>query len=494
MQLSSNKGEQMRNTTRQRLAAVLVGAATVVAGGTVASATTPPAPSGDAITVTVTTNAISGGKNGAEADYFQNWVIPNFEAAMTAKGKNVKLEYQPNGVDDENYKTKQALDLSSGAGADLIAVDGIWYGEFADAGYIKPLDDVVGADVVNAWDGWAQIQPSVQALTSYNGQRYGVPSGTDGRVIYFNKEIFAKAGLPADWQPTSWDDILAAARAIKEKAPGVIPMQWNAGSAMGEATTMQGLLPLLVGTGAQVFANGKWVGDTPQLNDVLGFYATVYGSEKLGDPILQQEAQGRDQSFEQFSKGEIAMLAEGDYFWRSIISPDEGQFPMANRNDIIGYAKIPAQAPGKGINGQDFVSMSGGGGFVINPKSAHPQEAWELMTFLAEPDAIKARLAGSARITARDDVNAEVLGNDPLLSYIAKEVLPITAFRPAFAEYPQVSVALQEASDAVLQGTSPADAAKAFGEKVAGIVGADKVGDTSGGTTADAGTTAGTGG
>ena len=481
----------MRITRFHKSGGVLIAAATLVALGTggsiVASADSTPtttaastagtaaAPSGDAVTVTVTTNAISGGKNGAEADYFQNWVVPEFTKAMAAKGKNVTVQFQPNGVDDENYKTKQALDLSTGKGADLIAVDGIWYGEFADAGYIKPLDDVVGADVVGAWDGWKQIQPAVQALASYNGKRYGIPSGTDGRVIYFNREIFAKAGLPADWQPKSWDDILTAARAIKEKASGVIPLQWNAGSAMGEATTMQGLLPLVVGTGSQVYAGGKWMGGTPKLTDVLNFYATVYGSEKLGDPVLQQEAQGRDQSFEQFSKGQIAMLAEGDYFWRSIINPKEGQFPMANRDQAIGYAKIPAMKPGAGINGQDFVSMSGGGGMVINPKTAHPQEAWELMTFLASPEAIKARLAGSARVTARDDVNAEVLGNDPLLSFIAKEVLPITAYRPALAVYPRVSVALQEATDAVLNGTSPADAAAEYQKKLSDLVGADAV-------------------
>ncbi len=478
----------MRRTSKHRVAGVLTATAALVAvAAGSASATTPgtsagtaaggtaAAPSGEAITISVTTNAISGGKNSAEADFFQNYVIPEFQKAEAAKGKNVTLQYQPNGVDDENYKTKQALDLKSGAGADLIGIDGIWYGEFADAGYIKPLDDIVGADTVKAWSGWAQIQPAVQALTSYNGKLYGIPAGTDGRVIYFNKDIFAKAGLPADWQPKSWDEILAAAKTIKEKVSDVIPLQWNAGSSMGEATTMQGVLPLLAGAGGQVFADGKWLGASQALKDVLGFYATVYGSDKLGDPILQQEAQGRDQSFEQFSKGQIAMLAEGDYFWRSVIEPKAGDFPMANRDTVVGWAKIPAMKPGSGIKGQDFVSMSGGGGYVINPNSKHAQEAWDLMTFLAEPDTIKALLNGAARITARDDVNSEVLSKDPFLSFVAKDVLPITAYRPAFAIYPQVSVALQEATDDILTGKSVDDAAKAYQDKVVQLAGADKV-------------------
>lgn len=51
-----------------------------------------------------------------------------------------------------------------------------------------------------------------------------------------------------------------------------------------------------------------------------------------------------------------------------------------------------------------------------------------------EPDQIVSGLAGQPRITARDDVNAEILADDPLLAYIAEEVLPVTHYRPAFAE------------------------------------------------------------
>ena len=89
-----------------------------------------------------------------------------------------------------------------------------------------------------------------------------MPQGADGRVVYYNKTVFEKAGLPADWQPASWDDILAAARAVKDKAPGVVPVQLNAGTTMREATSMQGLLPMLVGTGRPLWADGVWVGDT----------------------------------------------------------------------------------------------------------------------------------------------------------------------------------------------------------------------------------------
>ena len=389
-------------------------------------------------TLRIMTNAISGGKNAAEAKWIEEWVIPGFKEAQKSAGKEVDVVFEAQGVDDEDYKTKTALDFQSGKGADVVALDGIWIGEYAQAGYIKPLEDVAAA--AGSWDGWAQIPESIQGAASFEGKRYGVPQGADGRVVYYNKTVFEKAGLPADWQPASWDDILAAARAVKDKAPGVVPVQLNAGTAMGEATSMQGLLPMLVGTGRPLWADGAWAGDTQGMRQVLNLYKTIYVDEGLGDPVLQQEASGRDTSFQEFAAGRIAILFEGDYFWRSVINPAEGvgTAPMAERDTAVGYAKIPAVKPGAGINGQDFVSMSGGTARVLNPNTADPALAWELLAFMNSAEAFKARAAGTLSISPRNDVNAELLASDPMLSFVSEQVLPITAYRPGLAQYPRL--------------------------------------------------------
>ena len=96
---------------------------------------------------------------------------------------------------------------------------GRWVGEFALAEYIAPLADVVGPGRTRSWDGWAQINDAVQAIASFDGDRYGIPQGTDGRVIFFNKDIFERPGCPTDWQPATIDEVLEAARTIKESQP-----------------------------------------------------------------------------------------------------------------------------------------------------------------------------------------------------------------------------------------------------------------------------------
>ncbi|MFC5101725.1 extracellular solute-binding protein [Kibdelosporangium philippinense] len=425
------------------------------------------------ITLTISSNALEGGKNANIAKWTVDYVIPKFVEAQKAKGVTATVRFDGNGADDKDYKTKVALDLKTGGGADVQEIDGIWLGEFAQAGQAKPLADLVGQDKVDAWEGWSKIPSAVTALGDFEGKRYGVPVGTDGRVLYFNKKLFTRAGLPADWQPRSWDDVLAAGQKLKT-IPGVVPIQLNAGTAMTEATTMQGVLPLLVGTGKPVYDSGKWQGATQNVKDVLGLYQKIY-SGGLGDPLLQQEAKGRDKSFAQFADNKIGILLESDYFWRAVVNPANGVAKMADRDTAVGWAKIPAERAGSGVGGQDFVSMSGGGIRIVNPNSKFPQQAWELLQFMNSFDATKARVSATPQITVRSDVNDDVLKGDPMLTYVSKEVLPITRYRPGLAQYTQVSSALQQATADVVAGKSVDEAAATYQQAVVKAVGEGNV-------------------
>jgi multiple sugar transport system substrate-binding protein len=425
------------------------------------------------ISLTITSNSVAGGKNAAGAQWITDWVIPKFVEAQKAKGVNATVKFDGIGSDDKDYKTKISLDFNTRGGGDVVEIDGIWLGEFAQGGQVRPLDDVVGKDKVDAWDGWKQVPDAVQALGKFDGKRYGVPVGTDGRVLFFNKKLFAQAGLPADWQPKSWDDIVSAGQKLKA-LPGVTPIQLNAGTVMTEATSMQGVLPLLVGTGKTIYDNGKWLGSSQNVKDVLGLYQRIYGGG-LGDPLMQQEAKGRDRSFAEFADNKIGILLESDYFWRSVVEPNKGVAKMADRNTAVGWALIPAKTSGAGVSRQDYVSMSGGSIRIVNPNSKFPQQAWELLQFMNSYDATKARLAGTAQLTQRDDVNKEVLSGDPMLSFVATKVLPITRFRPGLADYTKVSAALQQATADVISGKSPDQAAAGYQDALVKAVGADKV-------------------
>lgn len=475
-----------RPVSRAVATTAVFGMVTTLAAGCLGGggdADTDPTKNADAkeITLTITANAIADGKNATGAAWIEDWVIPEFVKAQKRKGVTAKVKFEPQGVDDAKYKSKIGLDLDSGKGADVLDIDGIWVGEFAESGYIEPLKTVVGKKAVAQWEGWDQIPDNVEANGTYKGDKYGIPKGTDGRVIFYNKNVFAKAGLPADWQPESWKEIIEAGEKIESKTDGVTPIQLNAGTAMGESTTMEAFLPLLAGTGNEIFQKGKWQGDTDGVRDVLGLYAQIYDKGRLGDQTLQKEAQGRQKAQERFSEDKVGIMLEGDYFWRDVINPESKVAPMKDRDADVGFAKIPAIEPGRGVDNQDFVSMSGGGTQVINPHTEYPQQAWELMQFMGSAKAVKAEVGDTPRITQRQDVNAEILADDPLLSFIAEEVVPLTRFRPSDGKYVKVSEAIQEATYAIADANAGPDSStfdgivEDYGSKLEGIVGEGKV-------------------
>jgi multiple sugar transport system substrate-binding protein len=422
------------------------------------------------IKLTITCRCVTDGVNAAQVQWLKDYVIPNFEAQMTAEGKNVSVELVEFGGSDEELKQQYALDLGAGRGYDVFAFDGFWVPEFVTAGLLKPLDQVAG-DVVNQWDGWDHISPGIQAILSFQGQRYGVAVGTDVREIFYRTDLFEKAGIAVPWQPTSWADVLDTARTLK--AAGVeSPLQINAGTSMGEATTMQGWFMVLLGAGEHMydFDQNKWIVSSPAILDALNFYKTVYVDEKLGDARMQLAADGRDQSFAAFAEGKIAMLVEGDFFWRSAIL---NQIDADTRNAEVSWAKMPAETPGMGYKGQDFVTISGGTGWVINPNTDHPAEAWALLAFMSSQDAQLEFEQINPRINFRDDVP---VANDPVMSAMADALLPVTTVRPLLPDYPKVSAEAQLMTERVVSGEmSPEEAMQAYDEAVTEIVGEENV-------------------
>lgn len=400
-------------------------------------------------------------------------VIPAFEERMAEEGRDVQVGLIQFGGSDEALEQQIALDMSVGEGPDIMAFDGFWIPDFVEAGYLEPLDEIAGEEIWD-WDGWDVIPEDLRNIMGFDGEIYGLGAGTDVRKIYYRTDIFEDAGIDTPWQPESWSDIVDTARTLKDE--GVpYPLQLNAGTAMGEATTMQGYLMALLGAGEHMydFDNNRWYGETDAILDTLNFYEQIYVEEELGSSSIQLASTGRDQSFEAFREGEIAMLVEGDWFWRSVVAPGSEWEPSGGRDEVVGWAKMPAMEPGAGYNGNDFVSVSGGTGFTVNPNTSHPELAWELLAFMHGYDMQMEYQDHQPRMTVREDVPVE---GDEVMSSMAEELLQYSTVRPQLPEYAEVSIAAQRMTERVVnEEMSPQEAMEAYAEDLEEIVGSDKV-------------------
>ena len=381
-----------------------------------------------------------------------------FEKAHPGK----KVELVPIKAPDSEYYTKlQQMLRSPKTAPDLVYEDTFLINSDITSGYLKPLDPYLAK-----WPDWNRFIDTAQAAAKgEDGKTYGVPDGTDTRGLWFNKDIFDKAGLPADWQPRTWDDVLTAARTIKKKVPGVIPLNAYTGKPVGEAATMQTFEMLLYGTGdgrtdpLYDKNSKKWIAGGKGFEDALSFVETVY-EEKLGpdvsdalDPNVMTRVRG-----EWLPQGKLAIALDGSWLPQDWLPGSGHEWPEWSKT--LGLAAMPTQhgqAPGK-------VSMSGGWTWSIPAKAGNPDLAFEFVkTMQTKANAQKWYVANSG-IAVREDVAEDPAYVDaqPGIKFFT-DLVSTTHYRPAYPAYPKVSTAVQEAMEGVTTGdTSVAEATSSY--------------------------------
>jgi multiple sugar transport system substrate-binding protein len=401
----------------------------------------------------------------------QFWLRVKQQLATTDPNINLKLD--PIVADEGDYYTKIDLLMRSASTApDIIREDSFLVGSDVTAGYLTPLDSYLAT-----WPEYKQEWFSnMQQITTFNGHNYGIMNGTDDRMIYYNKDVFKKAGLPTNWQPHSWADILSAAQTIKNKEPNVIPMNCYTGVINDEASTMQCFEMLLYGTPGKPplydYATKKWVASSKGMLDTLNFIKKVYDpSDLLGPPNdIALNDQGANIIHNQlFPQDKIGIDLDGSWIDNSWVPG--GAAPWPNWQKVVGVAKTPTefgQAPG-------YVTMSGGWAYSISAKSAHKDAAFEVLKVANSAANLAWYDVKVGNITPRKDVvDDPSYAKVPLNSFFTG-LLSFTQFRPGYPAYPRISNAIDSAMESVMSGISPKDALANFQAAVTGIAGPNNV-------------------
>jgi multiple sugar transport system substrate-binding protein len=379
------------------------------------------------------------------------------------------IDLQPIVASNDDYSTKLQLQMRSPrTSPDLVYEDTFLINSDIEAGYLRPLDEYIAA-----WPDWNNFVDTAKAAgRALDGKTYGIPTGTDTRGVWFNKEILARAGLPADWQPTTWNDLLTAARAIKAAVPDVIPLSIYAGTPLGEAASMQGFEMLLYGTGDTLYdqANQKWVVGSQGFRDSLQFLQTVY-SEGLGASPQQVLNPSWNDTVAQelIPQGKVAIAVEGSWLSNNWLEGEGSANPWPQWNTVMGWTGMPTQngqAPGQ-------VSMSGGWTWAIPQNADNPDVAWEFSKLLNDKQHQLKFAIDEVQIPVRKDVTADpsYAQANPSNEFFAS-LVPITNYRPAYAVYPRISNEIQVATESVITGSADvATAAAQYDNQVRAIAG-----------------------
>ena len=133
-------------------------------------------------------------------------LVDAFEAREP--GIDVQLIHIPSASD---YRARLGADFAAGDPADVVLINYRRYAPFAAMGVLEPLAPYLRAsDVISAGDFY---QVATEPFT-WRGQLMCIPQNISSLVVYYDRDLFDAAGLPYPTDDWTWDEFLAAAKAL----------------------------------------------------------------------------------------------------------------------------------------------------------------------------------------------------------------------------------------------------------------------------------------
>ncbi len=239
------------------------------------------------------------------------------------------------------------------AGAGDIA----WMAKLHASGALVDLTEAVSKANVDL----ADFYPALFEYGKYQGKLESLPVSTNNLALFYNKDLFTKAGLDPNKPPTTWDELRDAAKKIAALGGGV--QGFEIYTQPGEGLTWQ-FQPYLWQSGADYLTddNTKAAFNTEAGKKALGFLVDLIQKDK----VTQAGQWGA------FDKGQAGMRIDGSWMVSGYASQAAFQF---------GTAMLPIPA-----GGEPATNMGGEQGFVFKTTPEKEAAATEfLMWFTSTP-------------------------------------------------------------------------------------------------------------
>lgn len=413
-------------------------------------------------------------------DYFmsspalaQKWftdVKTQFEAAHP--GDTLQLIPIPGSFDDFNTKISLMFNSPSTA-PDVIQVALQSAGEWSGSGLLTSLNSYVEKA---SW--WKAFPEPVKNEASIGGTIYAVSEGDNTFGLLFDRTLLGKAGLPNDWQPKNWTDILNAARAVKKSDPKASPIWLMTGTAQGTEGVLMGAALLLAGSSTPTILDpktNKWVVDSRGIREVLGFYRDAAAEGLLAPASQILDANAPNNGAQHLAAHQVAISFAGNYWptmWNSTICTPCWTDP----DNTIGITRLPTSEGQQ----QGSTTTFGGWGAAMYAKTQHPDLAWSLIDIMQRKENMVAVDNYGGLVPPvpnyKTDANYVAFAKTPFQEVYAT-FLPTAMSLPASPEFNVWSFALAQATETlVLKPATPVDTAlKTMKSYVAQQLGSDRI-------------------
>lgn len=288
----------------------------------------------------------------------ENQVRPLMDVYEKATGVKIAEERLPI---DELFKALEVRLTARNALPDVYLVDGPLTASYAIRGHLLDLAPVVGSEL-------GRYVPTTLVQGTWRDKLYSLPLGTSSQLMFYNKKLFAEAGIPlpsADpAKRLTWDELLEIAKKLTKPAISQFGFTF-------ESVNPYQLLPLPQSRGVKVIGDDGFTAaghvDSPGMIDVMTWYQQMYQVHKIGPVGTFQTGVTQ----EMFGANKLAMFIGGTW-------------------NLVGFAKFKdldyAVAPHPYFAGGKPITPTGSWHIGINPRTSQMAQAQAFVKWFTTRD------------------------------------------------------------------------------------------------------------
>lgn len=331
------------------------------------------------------------------------------------------------------------------------------YAGLADRGVLLDLNTMLDTDREFAAALHADSIPALYETFGFNGGQYAFPEQWSGAFLFYNRKLFAEAGVPPPpgrWDmPWTFDQFLDTATALTRRSAGGRVTQWGFVDTWSPPYSAA-LFGMNNGTPWAVprFNPTHLNFDDDAFLDGIQFYADLSNVHRVAPAASDTQSIS---TMGLFAGGEAAMALGGHWRYQTFARADDLDFDVT----------ILPTGPGAVAKGMAARSAIGSTGLAIASDSRHKEQAWEFVKFAAGPagqtligqtglfvPVLKSAIAAPGFAAAHARItNLAVLTGGPAHS----EGLPVSP------DWQKVHALMDRAIGPVLRGKRPAAGLKA---------------------------------
>lgn len=340
----------------------------------------------------------------------------------------VRLELLPEAADAQ--REQLSLELNAGGSTfDVLGLDVIWTGEFAENDWLEPLGDLRG-------EVEGVLLPGAMESAQWDGELWAVPYISGSGFLYYRSDL-------VDTPPTTWQELREVGLQVAEQegiagfvgqgaryegmVVNYLEYLWSAGGDLFDADQDQ----VVYGTGDAARTALDFMIDGLE----SGLFAPGYNT--------MQEEEARNE----FQFGNAVFMRNWPYAFP--LMSDEAQSEVAGKFDI---APLPT------FTGEDTISAVGGLNLAVSAFSENKEAAREFILFAATDPDVQLEVSSEFAQVPVLSSTFDQLEGDPVFEVLA-DVVPHARPRPPVPEWSGISDTMQREIFAAYNGQKDPQAA-----------------------------------